>query len=1091
MSFRALCIAVVLTASLPVSAQAQSQSPETAAATSEFLVRFRDGVGATARAAVASRNGGQIVKSNRVLGYDKLRVAGSGAGLLTRLAADPGVLWAEPNGTWAAAACVGCPQDPKLRPLDDPLPDGSDQWGIFDSGIPWLWRQGGGGSASTVIAILDTGIDDFASPHPDLAPNVLATGYDFVQDDADPTDQGAANLYGHGTHVAGIAAAAAAADGIAGVAYGCKLMIVRVLDCTAGSGCPGTFEDIADGIQYAADQGARVINLSLAGSTPSLAVRTAIHYAIENGVILVAASGNDGLTTVGYPAAFEEVIAVGATNTVRDVAPFSNSGPELDVVAPGVDIWSAFPGDTWVSFDGTSMAAPFVSGVAALLADRNPAIENEEVERYLRDHALPLPGANAARDGYGLVSFLRLEDWSDLPPPFGAAHHRNFLWEWIGFDASAEPSISDPVDEDFVPNIGLPGRHDGDDNGVMPLSIPRLPFLPPHLAPGATLDVGLSVSRFDGPRYGATPDQQLHLDAWIDWDSDFVFEGGGPGEREIADHVENPGTWGLNGKVVSLPITPIDEHILGNPLSIRARVAYGASPGSPDAPAATGEVEDVQVTNLVEDFDIALHVLNPGVYMITGAWDVAPDPSPPCAHRGVHRMAVSTHPSTNTGGIPCNGSIEAINVMGTPTMNWKEYTTARLDFWFCHQANPCSPEPDRCVIRIDTSGVKHVIGPIPMGSGPMSIDLSAYVGSETVIIEFVEHTDWNGRVAIDDVVVIAFDDRRPLAVGALGASRAAGSQQLDLTWSAPHDNEMPPHAMTHGEASMYEVRYSTAPITSEALWGAAQTFDLREALGGGPAPAWPGAAQAKTFRAPSAFQGYHVAMRAGDEVVQLGPLSDSPGVANAPTLAVAVLSLGDSSAAVGDTAYLEFRVTNNGNAPDTYSIAASDTRGWSLLGMPDAVGLAPSTSSVYVLPVVVSLSASGGDRDTVTFTASSLANPAVTSSDDGEVVATGTTDTPAPSALRIAGIQALGPSPFRKELAVRFGLARRERAHLSVYDIAGRQLRVLADRELPAGEHGLVWDGLDQDGSAARAGLYFVRLRTPSLTQSRTVVRID
>jgi thermitase len=1054
----------------------------------ELLVRFAPGLDAAGRGAAAARLGGVVVKHNPVLGYAKIRVAPAArARALARLAASRDVVWAEPNGTWRAAGCGSCPQDPMLRPGHDPMPDGSNQWGVFDSGIPWLWRDGGGGSASTLIAIVDTGIDDFGSPHPDLAANVLATGRDFVDDDLDPTDAGAADLYGHGTHVAGIAAAATGATGIAGVAYGAKLAIVRVLDCTAGAGCPGTFEAIADGIQWAADAGARVINLSLGGASTSATVRTAIQYAIGKNAIVVASAGNDGAPVLAYPARYPEVIAVGATDASRAVAAFSNWGPELDVVAPGVDVWSAVPGDGWADFSGTSQAAPFVSGIAAVLADRNPAIEPLEVERWLRERATPLAGAHADRDGFGLVSFPMLEDWSDLPPPYGAAHHRNFLWEWLGFDVTAEPSLSDPLDEDGVPNIGVPGRHDGRDDGVMPTSIPRLPFLPPHLAPGAALDVGMSVSRWDGPRYGATPDRMLHLDSWIDWDSDGAFEAH---EREIADHAENPGTWGANGKVVTRPITPIDEHLLGNPLRIRTRVAYGASVGTPDAPAATGEVEDDHLVNFVEDFDTALHVLDPGVYTISSTWDVAPDPSPPCSHRGAHRMAVSTHPSAHSGGVPCNGSIEAVNVMGTPTMNWKEYTTARLDFWYCHQWTACSPEPDRCVVRIDTSGVKHVVGPIPTGSGVMSIDLSAYVGSEAVIVEFVEHTDWNGRVAIDDVVVIAFDDRRPLPIADLGASRAAGTREVALTWTAPHENETPPHGATHGEASTYEVRYHTAPITTEAAWAAARRFDPRDVVGGAPAPRWPGSAESATFRAPSAFQTYHVAVRAGDETINLAPISNAASVTATPTLAVEVLALNEASAAPGDTARLEFRVTNHGNTSDTYGVRASDTRGWTLAGLPDAMAVAAGASSVHELPVIVASGASGGERDTVTLEVASLTDPTVAGADAGVVVATGTTDAPRLDAIA-AGLQPLGPNPFRRELAVRFGLATREHASVAIYDVGGRTLRTLADRDLPAGEHALVWDGRDDRGRAVPAGLYWVRLRTPSLAQSRVAVRLE
>jgi hypothetical protein len=185
---------------------------------------------------------------------------------------------------------------------------------------------------------------------------------------------------------------------------------------------------------------------------------------------------------------------------------------------------------------------------------------------------------------------------------------------------------------------------------------------------------------------------------------------------------------------------------------------------------------------------------------------------------------------------------------------------------------------------------------------------------------------------------------------------------------------------------------------------------------------------------------------------------------------------------------LEFRVTNAGDAPDTYRVRASDSRGWAILGMPDAVALAPSTSSVYELPVIVG--GAGGERDTVTFEVASLADTGVVAADDGVIESTGTTDVTAPGVVR-PGLTALGPNPFRDALALRFGLARRERASVSVHDVAGRLVRVLADRELAAGEHALAWDGRDSRGSAAPAGLYWVRLRTPSLADARAAVRLE
>jgi len=1057
--------------------------PTPRSAPTELLVRFRPGTPSTVRERLAQRHGGTVIRSDGALGYDVIRLSG----LRSLEAADEGlgtessVEWAEPNGLCFASACVDCPQDRMLRPLSDALAQTGNQWGTFRAGLPWLWRQGGGGTSSMTIAIVDSGLDDFGSPHPDLAGNVLATGRDFIDHDAVPTDAGP--FRGHGTHVAGIAAAVADSGGIAGVSYASKLLIVRVLDC-ATSECPGTFDAVAQGIRYAADHGARVINLSLGSRDSSAAMRVAVQYAIARGAIVVAAAGNDSAATLSFPAAYPEVIAVGASDSLDLVPPFSNSGPGLDLVAPGTRIWSAWPGPSYRSASGTSQAAPLVAGVAAVIASRNPAITQEEMQRYLRAHVKPLAGE---RDGAGRIDFPRLSDWSDLPPPYSAVAHGEFLWEWLGFGASAEPSISDPLDTDHRPNIGASHHTDGYDDGVFPLSFPKLPLLPAHIAPGASLDIGLSVSRAAGPRYGADPAKQLHLDSWIDWDADGVFEQSVPAAAEhvIADHSENPATWGADARLVTRPIVPVAEHILGNPLRVRTRLAYGASVGHPDSMAQTGEVEDDHFINFVEDFDITRRVHTSGVYMTMDTWDVAPDPSPPCTHRGTHRMGVSLHPAV---GSPCNGFIERINVMATPPMDWSEYTRATLTFWYCHQAFNCSPGGEFCRVRIDTSGVKHDVSPIPTGSGMMTLDLTPYVGAEVVLIEFVEHTDWNGRVAIDDVIVSAYDAQRPSAVSDLALARLGGSQRLDLLWTAPRDNDVAPSPPTQALANVHDVRYHTAPITTEAAWEAAQRVEPREWAGGSAEPGQPGVMQGASFDAPSAFQPYFVALRTGDEVVSLSLLSNSPSVGGLPSLSVGVLSFGDTLVMPGDTAEARFTVKNLGDAPDTYAIEATGTQGWSLLGLPAALSLAPGSEQQFVVPVVTS--GGGGDRDTVRLVAWSMADSTVRAEDAGVVETLGTTDAPGGALAVQTGLHAVGPNPFRGRLYFELQVARSEPTSVGVYDLSGRLVRRLVDRVVPAGRHALEWDGRDASGEAVASGMYYLRLRTAGFEQSRGLLRV-
>ena len=210
------------------------------------------------------------------------------------------------------------------------------------------------GSPAVTIAIIDTGVDYF---HPEFAGKLLS-GYDFVNLDTDPQDD-----HGHGTHVAGIAAATGNNGlGLAGVAWGARLLPVKVLDRN-GNGSNST---AAAGIIWATDHGAQVINLSFGGEKASQVLSDAVQYAAARGVILVAAAGNTGRLGILYPARYSPVIAVGAVDSARQRAWFSNYGPGLDLVAPGVSIYSTIVGGYGYK-NGTSMAAPFVSGLAAIL----------------------------------------------------------------------------------------------------------------------------------------------------------------------------------------------------------------------------------------------------------------------------------------------------------------------------------------------------------------------------------------------------------------------------------------------------------------------------------------------------------------------------------------------------------------------------------------------------------------------------------------------------------------------------------------------------------------------------------------------------
>jgi hypothetical protein len=242
------------------------------------------------------------------------------------------------------------------------------------------------GSKARTLCVVDTGVDP---THPDLAPNLwhpnavsASHGRDLVNRDDDPSDDA-----GHGTHVAGIAAAVLRNGyGIAGVAQE-RIMAVKVL---AANGS-GEEIDLAMGIAWCATHGAHVITMSLGTSTDSKAVHRAVKHAADRNILLVASAGNGGpCGCVHYPAAYPEVISVGAVMPDGKPAPYTTVSATVDLSAPGYRIASTLPGGRFGALNGTSQAAPFVAGAAALLLDANAGLNAAAVAQMLKDTALAM-----------------------------------------------------------------------------------------------------------------------------------------------------------------------------------------------------------------------------------------------------------------------------------------------------------------------------------------------------------------------------------------------------------------------------------------------------------------------------------------------------------------------------------------------------------------------------------------------------------------------------------------------------------------------------------------------------------------------------
>jgi thermitase len=307
------------------------------------------------------------------------------AKLLETLKARPDVEYAEPD---PVATAFGTTNDPFFT--------SGQEWHLAKIQAPAAWDVTTG-SQGVVIAVLDTGV---AAGHPDLAGKVLAGGYDFVSNDADPSDD-----HGHGTSVAGAAAAASNNSiGVAGVSWASPILPVKVLDA-AGS---GNHSAIASGVVYAADRGAHVINLSLGGTSGSQTLQDAINYAWNKGAVVIAAAGNNGNNIPCYPAAYTRAVAVSATNSADVRTSWSNFGSYVDIAAPGENIITTALWDAYSSANGTSFAAPVTSGVVALMAAANPQLTNTQLVDLLLRNSDDIAAPSVDVDsGYGRVNANR------------------------------------------------------------------------------------------------------------------------------------------------------------------------------------------------------------------------------------------------------------------------------------------------------------------------------------------------------------------------------------------------------------------------------------------------------------------------------------------------------------------------------------------------------------------------------------------------------------------------------------------------------------------------------------------------------------
>jgi len=341
--------------------------------TNEIIVKFKPLANESTRLKVKKELGGTLKTKINPIRIEVLKVPdGAVDNFVKAYKKSPYVEYAEPN---AVAEKTGITNDPSLP----------SQWGLYSidaaqSGGDSAWDITSG-SSSVKIAILDTGIDP---NHADLQGKIIATS-NFTDSSS------SADVDGHGTHVAGIAAAATNNGiGVAGTGYNSSLMNGKVLGDTGS----GYYSWIANGIVWAADNGAQVINMSLGGSSSSTALQDAINYAWQKGVVVVAAAGNSSSSSPSYPAYYTNVIAVAAIDSNNNKASWSNYGNWVDVAAPGVSIYSSYKG-SYANLSGTSMASPFVAGLAGLVWGKGDCSTNTCVRSKIESTADSIAGTGS------------------------------------------------------------------------------------------------------------------------------------------------------------------------------------------------------------------------------------------------------------------------------------------------------------------------------------------------------------------------------------------------------------------------------------------------------------------------------------------------------------------------------------------------------------------------------------------------------------------------------------------------------------------------------------------------------------------------
>ena len=368
----------------PPAVSAQTTLPHGSHIAGELLVSPRSGVSDEDLEATYKGHGGRKIRTLSQIKVHHIKVPDNSLEAIeAALKNNPRFSFVEKN--YIAQANL-VPNDPNF----------ANQWHLSKVSAPAAWDLTTG-SSSVTVAVIDSGIDPY---HADLS-NKLVAGYNFLGGSTSDTH----DVYGHGTAVAGVIGADTNSGiGVAGLGW--KTTIMPLVVVTSSN--TASYSNIALAINYAADQGVKVINLSLGGTSYSSTLQNAVNYAWSKGTVTVAAAGNNSSSAAFYPAALNNVIAVSASDSNDNKASFSNFGSWITVAAPGTYIYTTKNGGSYSNWQGTSFAAPQVAGLVALLFARNPSLSNQQVVDLIKNNSDDLGAAGFdANFGWGRINAYR------------------------------------------------------------------------------------------------------------------------------------------------------------------------------------------------------------------------------------------------------------------------------------------------------------------------------------------------------------------------------------------------------------------------------------------------------------------------------------------------------------------------------------------------------------------------------------------------------------------------------------------------------------------------------------------------------------